>query len=473
MKTNSNSKSGQHTKEDDANKMAVMPVQKLMLTTGIPMILSMMMQALYNIVDSAFVGAMKDTGEQALNALTLAFPVQMLMVAISIGTGVGMGALLSKNLGQGDAKKAAKAAGNGIFLAFIIYAVFLLFGIFGIDFYIGTQTQNPVIAEMATTYLRICCIVSFGIVFYSIFEKLLQGTGRSLYSTIAQITGALTNIVLDPIMIFGWLGLPEMGVAGAAWATVIGQLVSFGLDALFHFTKNKEIALHMSDLKPSGSIIKRIYLIGFPAIIAQALMSFMTYGLNIILGAINESAVTAYGLYYKVQQFILFAAFGLRDAITPIVSFAHGMQSKKRIKDGVKYGLIYTLIIMVFGTLLLELAAGAFASLFGLTGQTRDMCISAMRVISISFVFAGANVAFQGIFQALESGMESLIISVCRQFLFVIPVAWAFSLPVRSNPDMIWLVWCTFIIAEFVSCALSVIFMVRINKKKIKTIREV
>lgn len=450
--------------------MATEPVGKLMLSMGIPMILSMMLQAVYNIVDSAFVGGMKENGEMALTALTLAFPVQMLMVAIGIGTGVGMGALLSKSLGQGNRKKAGRVAGNGIFLAIVIYLVFLLFGIFGVRPYILSQTSNSEVAQMAISYLRICCVVSMGIVFFSIFEKLLQSTGNSLYSTIAQIAGAVTNIILDPIMIYGLLGCPQMNVQGAAWATVIGQLVSLVLAGIFHLKKNTDVENKLSNLKPDGTIIKEIYAIGLPAIIAQALMSVMTYGLNLILGTISESAVTAYGLYYKVQQFILFAAFGLRDAITPIVSFNHGMQDKKRIKAGIRYGLLYTTVIMVAGTVLLEIFASPCAGLFGLSGGTKGMCISAIRVISLSFVFAGANVALQGVFQALDSGLESLIISVCRQFLFVLPVAWGFSLIARANQEMLWLVWLTFLIAEGLSFVIALVFMKRIKKSKIESI---
>lgn len=460
-------KTKKHPKET-TNKMAVMPVPKLMLSMGIPMVLSMMLQAAYNIVDSAFVGGMKENGEIALNALTLAFPVQMLMVAVAIGTGVGMGAILSMRLGQGEREKVAQAAGNGIFLGMVIYVVFLLFGLFGAKAYIASQTQNGLAASMAVTYLRICCVMSMGIVFFSIYEKLLQATGNSLYSTIAQIAGAITNIVLDPIMIHGLLGLPEMGVAGAAWATVIGQIVSLVLALVFHLRKNTEVQNHIRYLRPQGSLIREIYAIGLPAIIAQALMSVMTYGLNLILGTISESAVTAYGLYYKVQQFILFAAFGLRDAITPIVSFNYGKRDKKRVQGGIRCGLLYTLVIMLFGTLFLETGASAFATLFGLSGETREMCISAMRVISLSFLFAGANVAFQGIFQALESGLESLVISVCRQMLFVLPVAYGFSLIARMEKDKIWLVWLTFLLAEALSCAIACGFMARLWKRKIK-----
>lgn len=456
--------------QEPQNKMAVMPVNKLMLNMGIPMILSMMLQAVYNIVDSAFVGAMKENGELALNALTLAFPIQMLMVAISIGTGVGMGALLSKNLGQGNRERVNRVAGNGFFLSAVIYVAFLLFGLFGARAYIMTQTTNATIAAMGVSYLRICCVISMGSVFFSFFEKLLQATGNSLYSTIAQIAGAITNIILDPIMIYGLLGCPELGVEGAAYATVIGQIASVVIAVVFHLKKNTEVENGLKYCKPDSEIIKEIYAIGLPAIIAQALMSFMTYGMNVILGTIGEAAVTAYGMYYKVQQFILFAAFGLRDAITPIVSFNYGMRDAKRVKDGIRYGMIYTFLIMIFGTVLLECGAGPIASLFGLSGETRAMCISALHIITISFVFAGANVAYQGIFQALDSGLQSLIISVCRQFLFVLPVAYFFVRLIGGDGSRIGLVWSTFIIAEVISCIIATLLMFGVKKKKIDAI---
>jgi putative MATE family efflux protein len=457
----------ENTNDVSLNRLGTQSVKKLMLSLGIPMIISMILQAVYNIVDSAFVSNMAENGEAALNALTLAFPVQVLMVAIGIGTGVGTNAMLSKCLGQGDREKAGYTAGNAIVLAVIIYVIFLLFGIFGVKFYVSTQTENPLILEMATDYLRICCTLSMGIVFFSIFEKLLQATGLSLYSTIAQVAGAVINIVLDPVLIYGLLGLPKMGVKGAAYATVIGQIASFLIALIFHLVKNKDVPMGRKYFKLSGKIVKNIYSIGLPAIIAQALMSVMTYGLNIILVKVDESMVTAYGLYYKIQQFVLFAAFGLRDAITPIVSFNHGMKSKQRIKEGEKYGILYTLVIMLAGLILIELFAEPFSALFSLSGVTQKLCISAMRIISISFIFAGLNIALQGVFQALDSGLESLIISVCRQFLFVIPVAWGLSKLVDASLDNAWIVWLTFPVAEAVSAVISVIFTVRINKKKV------
>lgn len=414
--------------KDNTDKMASMKISKLMIAMGIPMILSMMLQAVYNIVDSAFVGRIKGTGEAALNALTLAFPVQMLVVAVGIGTGVGLGALLSKSLGQNNIDKADRVAGTGIFLGIIIWLLCVLFGIFGVKPYINSQTNDVYVAKLATEYLQICCIISFGMVLFGIFEKMLQSMGNSLYSTIAQVSGAVANIVLDPVMIFSM----NLGVKGAAYATVIGQIISLIMAVFFHYKKDKAIDKSIKYIQPSKSIIKEIYKIGVPAIIAQALMSVMTYGLNIILGKISNSAVTAYGLYYKVQQFVLFAAFGLRDAITPIVSFSYGMQNKKRINEGVKCGIIYTTIIMI----------------------------------------AGANIAFQGIFQALDGGMESLIVSVLRQIVFVLPIAYLLSLPVRNNPGKIWLVWLTFIFAEGMSLVISLLFMKKIRKNVINNVKE-
>ena len=420
----------------ESNRMKEMPVNKLMVQMGIPMILSMALQAVYNIVDSAFVGNMKEGSEAALNALTLVFPVQMLMVAVGIGTGVGTNALLARTLGQGNSKKAAKVAGNSLFLGVIIYAVCLL----------------------------------FGIIFFSLFEKLLQATGRSLYSTIGQVVGAVVNIILDPIMIYGIGPVPEMGVEGAAYATVIGQVASAVLLFIFHTKLNKEFAHGTKYMKPEGGIIKEIYSIGLPAIIAQALMSIMVYVMNLIL-KFNPSAQTAYGLFYKVQQFVLFLAFGLRDAITPIIAFSYGMGSKKRIKDGMKYGLIYTIVLMVLGVAITEIFPGAFATLFN-AGQSREYFIGAMHIISISFLFAGINVAYQGIYQALDGGIESLVISLLRQLVIILPLAGIFSIFVRNGQMGVSLIWWAFPITEFIACLAGYVFLKRIRKTKVDVLSE-
>lgn len=449
--------------------MKEIPVKKLMLQMGVPMILSMALQAVYNIVDSAFVGNMSVGSEAALNALTLVFPVQMLMVAVGVGTGVGTNALLAMTLGQGNQKKAAKIAGNSLFLGVVIYVVCLLFGICGVKAYISSQTVEPEVISMGTGYLRICCILSVGIIFFSILEKLLQATGRSLYSTIGQVTGAVINIILDPIMIYGLGPVPEMGVRGAAYATVIGQMASAVLLLVFHLKLNREFSHGMKYLKPEGRIIKEIYAIGLPAIIAQALMSLMVYVMNLIL-KFSPSAQTAYGLFYKVQQFVLFLAFGLRDAITPIVAFAYGMGEKKRIRDGIRYGLIYTAALMIFGTLITEGFPGAFATLFN-AGQSREAFIGAMRVISVSFIFAGINVAYQGIYQALESGIESLVISLLRQLLLILPLAGIFSAFVRNGQARVTLIWWAFPITEVLACLVGYGFLKKIQKKKVERLR--
>ena len=449
----------------ESNKMKDMSVNKLMIQMGIPMIFSMALQAVYNIVDSAFVGNMKVGSESALNALTLVFPVQMLMVAIGIGTGVGTNALLARTLGQGNGKKAAKVAGNSLFLGVVIYAVCLLFGIFGVKAYISSQTVDVEVLSMGVDYLRICCVISFGIIFFSLFEKLLQATGRSLYSTIGQVAGAVINIILDPIMIYGLGPVPEMGVKGAAYATVIGQVASAVLLLIFNMKLNKEFDHDVKYMKPEPSVIKEIYAIGLPAIIAQALMSIMVYAMNLIL-KFNPSAQTAYGLFYKVQQFVLFLAFGLRDAITPIIAFAYGMGSKKRINDGIRYGLLYTVVLMVFGIAITEIFPDAFATLFN-AGQSREYFIGAMRIISISFLFAGINIAYQGIYQALDGGMESLVISLLRQLIVILPLAGIFSLLVRNQMAGISLIWWAFPITEVIACVVGYVFLKKIKKTKV------
>lgn len=446
------------------NQMKEAPVNKLMLKMGTPIILSMMMQALYNIVDSAFVSNMGANGEMALNALTLAFPVQVLLIALGIGTGVGMNVVVARSLGQQNFKKASKAAGTAKVLAFLIFLCFFLFGIFGVKFYISTQTTNETILDMGVAYLRICCMLSLGNVYFTVYEKLLQAHGRSKYSTIAQISGALTNIVLDPIFIYGLLGLPRLEVVGAALATVIGQFVSMALGLYFHRKYDKEISNERKYLKLSKEMVAEIYSIGFPAIIAQALMSVMTYLLNIIFVRIGENVVTAYGLYYKIQQFILFAAFGMRDTITPILSFAHGMMEKKRIKSGIKWGILYTSAIMLMGTVVLEIFANPFARMFGLSGETEQICVAAMRIVSTSFLFAGFNIAFQGIYQALNAGVQSLVISVLRQFALVIPLAYWFSNLVIYGGITDSIIWFSFPIAEILTTVIGYFMLLKVMK---------
>lgn len=449
------------------NKMGVEPIPKVMLGMGIPMILSMVLQACYNIVDSMFVARMPDSGgiihagEYAVNALTLAFPVQMLIVAFGIGTGVGVNALLSKTLGERKIEKVAKIAGNGVFLGFAIFIIFFLFGITGIRPYLESQTSDATVLSMGNTYLSISTFLSFGMILFSIYEKLLQSTGKTLFSTIAQIVGAVTNIVLDPIMIFGYLGFPAMGIAGAAYATVIGQMVSLIIAMMFHYKKNMEVKSGIRYLKPDVQIIRGIYKIGLPAIIMQALMSFMTYGVNIIFGAVSMAAVTSYGIFYKIQQFVFFAGFGLRDAITPIVSFNYGMGNRERVKEGIKYGVIYILVIMIAGTVILEIFAVPLVKLFGLSNETARLCVLSIRIISTGFLFAGGNIALQAVFQALECGISSLVVSLLRLLVIVLPAAWLLSL----LPNALDVMWLAFPLAEGIACIAAVGLMCRAGKR--------
>ena len=451
------------------NPMKDIPVKKLMAKMGVPIILSMMMQALYNIVDTIFVGNMGSNGELANNALALVFPIQVLIIALGIGTGVGMNVMVSRCLGEGNREKASLAAGVGKALAGVIFIIFFLFGIIGVRAYISSQAKDPISAEMGIQYLRIVCMLSAGNIYFTVYEKLLQAHGRSKYSTIAQIAGALTNIVLDPILIYGLLGLPRLEVVGAAVATVIGQFVSMFLGLYFHHKYDKEVSNHRKYIKLDWTTIKAIYAVGFPAIIAQGLLSVMTYLLNIILGMMGQNMQTAYGIYYKIQQFIIFAAFGMRDAITPIISFAYGMQDQKRIKDGIKYGILYTLTIMLIGTILLETLAAPFAGVFGLSGETAQICETIMRIVALSFVFAGLNIAFQGIFQALDGGLQSLLISILRQFILVIPVAYLFTKLAMNQTLPAYFIWVTFLFAEIVTALLGWLMLKRHQRKVILT----
>lgn len=448
------------------NKMGIEPVGSLILKMGIPMILSMMLQAFYNIVDSYFVSSMEGVGDAAVNALTLAFPIQALMVALAIGTGVGVNSLLSKFLGMGDRKTASRIAGNAVFLSVCTYILFLIFGLFFVDAYISSQTSDPIIQEMGCSYLKICTVLSFGSVIYMIYEKLLQGTGKTVLSTIAQVSGAITNIILDPIMIFGMFGCPALGIAGAAYATVIGQVVSLVLGMIFHHTKNKEIETKAEYLVPDKEIITAIYRVGIPAIIMQALMSVMTYCVNIIFVRVSGSVVTAYGIYFKIQQFVFFAAFGLNNAIIPIVAFNYGMRDRARISKAIRCGLLYNAIIMLAGAVLLQVFGKQIIGLFDVSTEVKELSIQAVRIVTLGYIFVGANVIFQGIFQALGEGIKSLVISAIRLIIVVLPLAYFFTtLPNAQN-----IVWAAFPIAEACGLVVSILFMSRVSKNKLSRI---
>ena len=361
----------------------------------------------------------------------------------------------------------AKAAGNGVTLGLIMFVVFFLFGLFGVDFYIGSQTKDELIRGMGNSYLRICCLGSIGMVMFSIYEKLLQSTGKTVYSTIAQVAGAAANIILDPILIFGYFGLPKMGIEGAAYATVAGQWVSMLTAMFFHYKKNQEVKAGWKYLKLEKNMVKEIYAVGLPAIIMQALMSFMTYGVNLIFGAVSSAAVTAYGIFYKIQQFLFFAAFGLRDAVTPIVSFNYGMGSAKRVKQGIFYGILYIEIIMLVGIIGLEVFTEPLIGLFAMSKETESLCVLATRIITAGFLFAGANIAIQGIFQAVECGISSLVVSLLRQLIVVLPLAWIFAKMEQASV----MIWFAFPIAEAVAAIVAVLLLLRVYKKIIKPMK--
>ena len=454
--------------ETKKNKMADAPMKKLFWKMGLPMIISMVLQALYNVVDSIFVANMGDKGALANQALTIAFPIQILIIAVGVGTGVGLNALLSKSLGEKNQEKVNRIAGNGIFLSICIYLVFLIFGLFGSEWFISLFAGgNAEVISMGTTYLQICTCFSLGSIGYTVYERFLQSTGRTMLSTIAQITGALTNIVLDYIFIFPL----NMGVAGAAWATIIGQFVSLFLAMIFHYTLNKEINGNIKYIKPSKEIIKGIYSIGISAALMQALLSVMMAGMNAILGTAHADPtilVGSFGIYYKIQQIALFSAFGLSNTIISILSFNYGMKDKKRVKECIKAGIVDTLIVTLILTVLFEVFARPLSNLFGLTGESTveiiAVCIKAIRIASIGYIFMGVSVAIQGVLQSLGYALRPLIISLLRLVVFVFPIAYLFTL----SDNVTNIVWWTFPIAEVLTAIIAIFILKKTYKEKVE-----
>lgn len=457
-------------KEESQNKMAIEPINKLILKMGLPMIVSMVLQALYNVIDSIFVANMGSTGAIANQALTYAFPIQIMIIAIGVGTGVGLNALLSKSLGENDKNKVNKIAGNGIFLSICIYIFFLVFGLFFSKWFISLFTNDKEIIKMGTTYLKICTCLSLGSIGYTVYERFLQATGKTMLSTISQISGAVTNIVLDYIFIYPL----DMGVAGAAWATIIGQFVSLFIAMYFHYKKNKEIDGSLKYINPDGSIIKGIYSIGVSATLMQALLAVMMAGMNAILGlaqADQTVLIGSFGIYYKIQQIALFSAFGLSNTIISILSFNYGMQDRKRIDDCIKYGIMDTTIVTLIISILFEIFAYPLANLFGLVGgETKEIikvCTIALRISSIGFIFMGISVAIQGILQSIRYALRPLIISLLRLVIFVFPVAFLFT----KSSEVVKIVWWTFPIAEILTSIIALFILKDSYNRKIKAIK--
>lgn len=457
-------------KKEKQNKMAIALMNKLILKMGLPMIVSMVLQALYNVVDSIFVANMGVDGAIANQALTYAFPIQIMIIAIGVGTGVGLNAILSKSLGEDDKEKVNKIAGNGIFLSICIYIIFLLFGFFGSRWFISLFTDDKQIIDMGTTYLKICTCLSLGSIGYTVYERFLQATGKTMLSTISQISGVVTNIVLDYIFIYPL----NMGVAGAAWATIIGQFVSLFTAMYFHYKKNDEIDGNINYIRLDVSLIKGIYSIGISAALMQVLLAVMMAGMNAILGLaqVNQTVlIGSFGIYYKIQQIALFSAFGLSNTIISILSFNYGMKDKKRIDDCIKYGIIDTIIVTLIISILFELFAYPLANLFGLAGgSTKEIirvCTIALRISSIGFVFMGISVAIQGVLQSIRYALRPLIISLLRLVVFVFPVAYLFT----KSENVTEIFWWTFPIAEVLTAVISLFILKNSYNRKIKIIK--
>lgn len=440
------------------NKMGVMPIDKLLISMSLPMMISMLVQALYNIVDSIFVSQIN---EYALRAVSLAFPIQSLMIAVSVGTAVGINAFLSRTLGEREFEKANAIAGNGIFIALVSYLAFVLIGIFVSGPFFASQTTIAEVREYGTVYLTICCAASVGIFMQVTFERLLQSTGKTMYAMITQGVGAVINLALDPVLIFGLFGMPQMGVAGAAVATVAGQIAAACLAVVFNLKFNHEISLSLKNLRPRGRLIAQIYKVGIPSIVMQAIGSIMTYGMNLILEGFG-AAQTVFGVYFKLQSFIFMPVFGLNNGMVPIIAYNFGAGKRERVVRAMKSSIRYAVCIMLAGLLVMEAVPGFLIGLFNATPELLDLGVPALRTICLSFCFAGYCIVVGSVFQALGNGVYSMIISIARQLCVLLPVAYLLSLSGHVN----W-IWWAFPIAELVSVGMSTYFLIRINKNVI------
>lgn len=445
--------------EATQNKMGIEPIRKILLKMALPMMAAMLVQAMYNVVDSIFVSRIC---EDALTAVSLAFPVQTLLIAFATGTGVGVNAILSRSLGCKDRETAEKAAHNGIFLAVVSYLVFLLVGIFLVPVFYHSQTDSAAITAFGEQYLSIVCVASFGVFAEIIFERLLQGCGHTLYTMYTQLCGAVLNLILDPILIFGLFGLPAMGTAGAAIATVIGQIVS-GLMAIFFNTrKNREITIHLRAIRPDGKIIGEIYRVAVPSILMQGIGSVMYYGMNLILIPFTSTASAVFGVYFKLQSFVLMPIFGLNNAMVPLLAFNYGAGKRTRMLQTIKCSVLYAVAIMLFGLAVFQLFPDKLLLLFAASDDMLKIGVPALRIMCLSYVFAGYCIVVGSVFQSLGNGMYSLWVSVLRQMVVLLPVAY-----LLARFGGLHLVWWSFPIAEIISVAVSTLFLIRIYRKRI------
>ena len=436
------------------NKMGTMPIPKLLFTMSLPLILSMLVQALYNIVDSVFVAQIN---ENALTAVSLAFPIQNLMISVSSGTGVGVNALLSKSLGEKEMDKVHKAANNGVLLAICSYLVFAVLGIAGSRAFFATQTSDPEILEYGVQYMTIVCVCSFGLFMQVTMERLLQSTGMTLYNMISQGTGAIVNIILDPIFIFGIGFVPKMGVAGAAIATVIGQFCGMCIGIYCNLKKNKEIQFSFKRMRFDGQTVKEIYVVGVPSILMMSIGSVMTYGMNKILLGFSSTAAAVFGVYFKLQSFFFMPVFGLNNSLVPIIAYNYGARNKARIMHTVKLGCGAAVTILVLGAIVFQTMPATLLRMFNASEDMIGIGVTALRIISLSFLLAGFCIVIGSVFQALGNGMYSLITSVCRQLLVLLPVAYIFAHVFGLHA-----VWWSFPVSELASLAVSVYLLKRI-----------
>ncbi len=440
------------------NKMGIMPIRQLVVSMSLPMMISMLVQALYNIVDSIFVA---QVSENALTAVTLAFPIQNLLIAVGSGTGVGINALLSRSLGAKEFKKADSAANTGILLALIHYLLFLLIGLFGAKAFISTQTSDPEIIAYGTTYLSIVCIFSFGCMMQITLERLLQATGRTTLSMASQLTGAIFNLIFDPILIFGLFGLPRMGVAGAAAATVLGQICAAALALILNLRKNEELHFSLKKiLHPEKSVIANIYRVGIPSIIMVSIGSVMTYGMNVILMAFSATATAVFGVYFKLQSFFFMPVFGMNNGMIPIMAYNYGAGYKDRVYEALGFAMKLAFGIMLTGTIVMELFPGFLLGLFNASEEMRTIGVPALRIIALHFPLAAMGIVISSVFQAFSKSMYSMYVSLGRQLVVLIPVAWLLSL--TGSVTNVW--WC-FMISEVVSLMLSLIFFRKVKRE--------
>ena len=439
------------------NKMGTMPENKLLLSMAVPMMISMLVQALYNIVDSIFVSRIC---EDALTAVSMAFPWQNIVISIAVGFGVGINALLSRALGQKNAERVNQVAVNGLLLAGLSYLLVLVAGLIGIRAYMRTQTDIESIVNYGITYLNICILCSFGVFIEITFERFLQATGRTIYSMITQLAGALTNIILDPILIFGLLGFPKLGIAGAAWATVIGQCVGAVVAVTLNHFKNPEVHLRLRHIRPNGRLMGEITAISIPSIIMSCISSLTCFVMNMILIAYSSTAVAVFGVYFKLQSFVFMPVFGLNNGMVPIIAYNYGAQKPDRIHKTIRLGMAYAVAIMAVGLLVFQLIPKQLLLMFDASDAMLGIGAPALRIMSLAFVFAGVGIASSSACQAFGYSVYSMLISIARQIVVLIPAAYLLSLTgvLRS-------IWFAFPIAEIVSLFLSLFFLRTTLKK--------